>query len=160
MSFNRRSLKLEINYLLDNYYFYLGSMCFLQLIGIPLGSVPAPVLLNYYYIRKWLFPTKRWVIQMTRMVLHISGFYRRTMYFYNNQIENSRRKIKSIVKLRFWTCQQKSMIGILPLSCFIKGTLFPFVSIACPIWIAIYHLKYFMLQLVLKFYALQRQQQT
>ena len=37
---------------------------------------------------------------------------------------------------------------------------FPFTSITCPIWIAIYHLKYFMLQSVLKLYVFPGQQQT
>ena len=36
----------------------------------------------------------------------------------------------------------------------------PSISITCPIRIAIYHLKYFILQLVLKFYILAGQLQT
>ena len=126
----------------------------------PFRVCPSSFFTKLLLYKEVVFSNKKMGYLKTRTFLHISGFYRRTMYFYNNQTENSRRKRKNIVKLRFWTCQQKSTIGILPLSCFIKGTLFPFVSIACPIWIAIYHLKYFMLQLVLKFYALQRQQQT
>ena len=37
------------------------------------------------------------------------------------------------------------MIGKLPLSCLMKGMPFPFISVACRISIAIYHLKYFVL---------------
>ena len=43
---------------------------------------------------------------------------------------------------------------------FDKGMPFPFISIACSIWVVIYHLKYFMLQSILNFYVLQGQQQT
>ena len=38
------------------------------------------------------------------------------------------------------------MIGNLPLICLIKFMPFPFLSIACPMWIVAYHLKYFVLQ--------------
>ena len=38
LSFNKSSSKLAFNYLLDNSYFTLGSMCFRRLIGIPMGS--------------------------------------------------------------------------------------------------------------------------
>ena len=45
-SFNKTSLELGINYLLDNYYFILGSMSFRQLTGIPVGSDQAPFMEN------------------------------------------------------------------------------------------------------------------
>ena len=60
--FNKITLKLAINYLLDNCYFTLGSMCFCQLIGIPMGSDPAPFMANlflYHYERMWLLETKK-----------------------------------------------------------------------------------------------------
>ena len=41
LSFNKTSLKLTINYVLDNCYLTLGSMRFRQLIEIPMGSDPA-----------------------------------------------------------------------------------------------------------------------
>ena len=40
LCFNKKSLKLTINYSLDNSHFTLGSMCFHQLIGIPMGFDP------------------------------------------------------------------------------------------------------------------------
>ena len=45
-SFNETSLELGISYLLDKYYFILGSMSFRQLTGIPVGSDPAPFMEN------------------------------------------------------------------------------------------------------------------
>ena len=44
------------------------------------------------------------------------------------------------------------IIENIPLSCLIKEISVLSISITCPIRIAIYHLKYFILQLVLKFY--------
>ena len=54
---NTITLKLAINYLLDNCYFTLGSMHFYQLTGIPMGSDPGSFITNlflYYYERRWL----------------------------------------------------------------------------------------------------------
>ena len=65
---------------------------------------------------------------------------------------DSRRKMVVLVKARFWTFQQKSIIENLPLFELLKEVLFPFISIKCPIWIAIYHQKYFMLQSIMRFY--------
>ena len=74
---------------------------------------------------------------------------------------NSRKKMKSLVKPCFWTFQKNSMIVNLQPSCLIyKFTTFSFISIVCLVWIAIYHLQYFMLQSVLKFYELPGQQQN
>ena len=41
LSFHKTSLKFEINYLLDNSYFTLPSMCFCQLLEISVRSNPA-----------------------------------------------------------------------------------------------------------------------
>lgn len=41
-----------------------------------------------------------------------------------------------------------------------KRDVFLFILITCSVWIAINHLKYFMFELVLKFYVLPGQQQT
>ena len=74
---------------------------------------------------------------------------------------NSRKKMKSLIKPCFWTFQKNSMIVNLQPSCLIyKFTTFSFISIVCLVWIATYHLQYFMLQSVLKFYELPGQQQN
>ena len=43
---NKTSLKSDPNYLQGNSYFTLGSTCFRQLIIIPVGSYPTPVIAN------------------------------------------------------------------------------------------------------------------
>ena len=48
LSFNQTSLKSAINYLLDNRYLALGSMCFSQLIGIPMRYDPAAFMANLF----------------------------------------------------------------------------------------------------------------
>ena len=40
--------RLVINYLLDNSYFTLGSMCFHQMVEIPMGCYPAPFMANIF----------------------------------------------------------------------------------------------------------------
>lgn len=40
LPFSNTSLKLENNYLLEYFYFTLGSISFAQLVPIPMGSVP------------------------------------------------------------------------------------------------------------------------
>ena len=54
LSLIKPSLKLAINYSLDNCYFTLSSMSFLQLVGIPKGSDLVSFMANivlYYYKR-------------------------------------------------------------------------------------------------------------
>ena len=72
---------------------------------------------------------------------------------------NSRRKMKIFVKFHSWNIQWKSMIENLQPSCLVKKVPFPYILITCLIWVAICCLKYFMLQLVQKFYILPGQQQ-
>ena len=50
LPFNKKSLKLTINYLLGNSHFTLGSMCFHQLTGIPMGSDPPSFMKNFYEV--------------------------------------------------------------------------------------------------------------
>ena len=54
--FSKTSLKLAVNYLLNNCYFTLSSTCFRQLIAIPMDSEPSTFGVNfflYYFKRKW-----------------------------------------------------------------------------------------------------------
>ena len=62
ITFDKSSLKLAINYLLDQCYFNVGNLIFRQVIGIPMGSDPAPFMANlflYFYESKWLESTKK-----------------------------------------------------------------------------------------------------
>ena len=60
--FDKASLKLAINFLLDQCFFHVGNLIFRQVIGIPMGSDPAPFMANlflYFYENKWLQSTKK-----------------------------------------------------------------------------------------------------
>ena len=62
ITFDKSSLKLAINYLLDQCYFNVGNVIFRQVIGIPMGSDPAPFMANlflYFYESKWLESTNK-----------------------------------------------------------------------------------------------------
>ena len=70
VTFDKPSLKLAINYLLDNCYFNLGNMSFRQVIGIPMGSDPAPFMANlflYFYENKWLLELKKKDLHKARL---------------------------------------------------------------------------------------------
>ena len=63
ITFDKASLKLTINFLLDNCFFVkFGNLSFPQITGIPMGSDPAPFMANlflYYDENKWLLGTKK-----------------------------------------------------------------------------------------------------
>ena len=48
--FTKNSLKKAVKYLLGNCYFKLGNKIFRQIIGIPVGSNPAPLFANLFFI--------------------------------------------------------------------------------------------------------------
>ena len=49
-SFDKTFLNLTVNYLLNNCYFTLGSMCFHPLVGIFIGSHPAPFMTKLFFL--------------------------------------------------------------------------------------------------------------
>ena len=60
--FNRATTKHAIKYLMDNCYFTCGEQIFRQVIGIPMGSDPAPFMANlflYHFESKWLKDLKK-----------------------------------------------------------------------------------------------------
>ena len=61
ITFDKTSLKLAINFLLDNYFFDFGNLLFRKITGFPMGSNPAHFIANmflYYYDNEWLLVTK------------------------------------------------------------------------------------------------------
>ena len=61
-SYNKQSIISALKYLLDNCHFKFGNKLFQQVIGIPMGSDPAPYLANlflYRYESTWLNKTKK-----------------------------------------------------------------------------------------------------
>ena len=60
--FDGTKMKVAVAYLLDNCFFMTGKILFRQIIGIPMGSDPAPFFANlflYFYENKWLKELKR-----------------------------------------------------------------------------------------------------
>ena len=60
--FGKLSIKAAVKYLMENCYFTIGNKLFRQIIGIPMGSDPAPFFANlflYYYESKWLKNVQR-----------------------------------------------------------------------------------------------------
>ena len=62
ISFDQASLKLAINFLLDNCFFNFDNFSFQKIAGIPMCSATAPFVANLtfcYYENKWLLDTKK-----------------------------------------------------------------------------------------------------
>lgn len=60
--FDKGTLKLTINYLLDNCYFTVGNSTFRKIIRIPIGSDAAPFMANlffYCFENKWILNMKK-----------------------------------------------------------------------------------------------------
>ena len=58
---NKQHIKDAVAYLLFNCYFTVGPKIFCQIVGIPMGSDPAPFFANlflYFYESKWIKRTK------------------------------------------------------------------------------------------------------
>ena len=69
LRFDKKVTKDAIQYLMDNCYFTLGNKIFKQVIGIPMGSDPAPFMANlflYHYESKWLKKLKKENLQKAR----------------------------------------------------------------------------------------------
>ena len=109
-------MKLAVNYLLDNPDFALGNICF-QLIGIPKGSEPAPVMANlilYNCEKKWLLQRKKWDMWKACIFSNIFRFIDDLYTFNNDEFENKyndicpderelKKENEELSKPRFWT---------------------------------------------------------
>ena len=68
--FTKASLKKSIKYLLNNCFFKFGDRILKQVIGIPMGSDPAPFMANlflYFYENKWILKNKKSNLKLARM---------------------------------------------------------------------------------------------
>jgi len=77
IKFDKITLKAAIKYLLENSYFKLGDSIFRQIIGIPMGSDPAPFFANlflYFYENKWMLDLKKKDILLARKLSNIFRF--------------------------------------------------------------------------------------
>lgn len=67
--FTREKVKEAVAYLLSQCFFKMGESLFRQIIGIPMGSDPAPFFANlflYFYERKWVMDLKKKDLAMAR----------------------------------------------------------------------------------------------
>ena len=68
--FTKASLKKSVKYILNNCFFSFGNKIFQQVIGIPMGSDPAPFMANlflFFYENKWVLKTKKSNLKHARM---------------------------------------------------------------------------------------------
>ena len=75
--YDKHSIKRALNYLLNNCFFSLGGKLFRQIIGIPMGSDPAPYMANlflYYYENKWARELKKSNLYKARKLTNIFRF--------------------------------------------------------------------------------------
>ena len=113
-----------------------------------------------------LFKRKKQDPRKARIFSILFRFINDLCTFSNNEFENNYSDIyPDELELKkenkdFCKSSLKSMKRNLPLRCLIKKMPFPFISITCRVWIAMYQLKHFISQSVLKFYVFPRQQKT
>ena len=76
-SFTQNAITKAIDYLLDNSYFKVGEKIFRQVIGIPMGTDPAPFMANlflYYYEQKFVQNLAKLDVREARRLTHIFRF--------------------------------------------------------------------------------------
>jgi len=69
LKFTRELFKEGLSYLMDNCFFTFGELIFRQVIGIPMGSDPAPFMANlflYHFESKWVKNLKKENLQKAR----------------------------------------------------------------------------------------------
>ena len=69
LTLDKETTKKAVRYLMENCFFTLGSKLFRQVIGIPMGSDPAPFMANlflYYYESRWVKSLKKVSLQRAR----------------------------------------------------------------------------------------------
>ena len=74
---NKQQIKDAVAYLLLNCYFIVGPKIFCQIIGIPMGSDPAPFFANlflYFYESKWMNELKKNDLIKARKLCNIFRF--------------------------------------------------------------------------------------
>ena len=75
--FTKDKIKKALAYLMSNCYFTVGSHVFRQIIGIPMGSDPAPFMANlflYFYENKFILEVKKVDIARAKRFLYVFRF--------------------------------------------------------------------------------------
>ena len=77
LTFNRNTVKDAMKYIMNNCHFTFGEKLFRQIVGIPMGSDPAPFMANlflYYFESNWINNLKKESLQRARRFLHTFRF--------------------------------------------------------------------------------------
>ena len=158
--FNKTSFKLAINYLLDNCYFILCSMCFCQFAGIPMLFSPDPFMVNlflYYYERECLLQTEQWDLLKSWIFSNIFRFIDDLWTFSDEIIYHDElileKENEDLCQTLFLDILIRLYNRRFTIVFLIKVFTFPFLCmpflftrILCAIWIAIYFVKCFNFQ--------------
>ena len=77
LCFDKQKMKDAVKFLLSNCFFTVGSKIFRQIIGIPMGSDPAPFFANlflYFYEDKWMDSLKKSALIRARKLCYLFRF--------------------------------------------------------------------------------------
>ena len=94
-TFNEVSLKLAINFLLDNCFFNFGTLSFLQIMEIPVGSDPVYFVANlflHYHENLWLYIQKAYLLA-TCFILQMIEFGKSFQDIYPTELELTKESI-------------------------------------------------------------------
>ena len=75
--YSKQSIKAVFDFVIDNAYFQVGSKMFRQIIGIPMGSDPAPFIANlflYVYENRYMEKLKKSDIARAKNLRHVFRF--------------------------------------------------------------------------------------
>ena len=111
LKFTRELFKEGLSYLMDNCFFTFGELIFRQVIGIPMGSDPAPFMANlflYHFESKWVKNLKKENLQKARRFSNTFRFIdtrkRKILEAYHIMINkpslNDQKDIKSLLLFR------------------------------------------------------------
>ena len=76
-TYTQKKVKEVLNYVMKNAYFQINNQVFQQIIGIPMGSDPAPFIANlflYFYKNKFLDKLKAEDLPRARRLRHVFRF--------------------------------------------------------------------------------------
>ena len=75
--YSKHSIKAVFDFVIDNAFFQVGSKMFRQIIGIPMGSDPAPFIANlflYVYENRYMEKLKKSDLARARNLRHVFRF--------------------------------------------------------------------------------------
>ena len=146
IQFSKQLFKNAMEYLMGNCYFTFGDRVFRQVIGIPMGSDPAPFMANlflYYYESKWIKGLKKENLQKARRFDNTFRFIDDLLAINDNNLflEHFKEIYPSELQLNlessgsrvtFLDLDIRNVNGRLDVSLFDKRDSFPFAIVRLP----------------------------